>query len=174
MAQVKRFSSAHIRLEGASRCGNFQRNIVLERPVMQHDLLPTIEYEGVHCGLKINRPAPGIAVVVLCGCDIGEFADFPMRELGKDLARFGSIELFIDARAVKGASIEVSSEWAFWMRTHRLQLTRISMLTGSRYIHITADFVRRFGGLVDRMKIFTDQRAFDESLLSSVRLTKSA
>jgi len=48
------------------------------------------------------------------------------------------------------------------------------MLTGSRYTQITADFVRRFGGLVDRMKIFTDQRAFDENLLSSVHLAKSA
>jgi hypothetical protein len=37
--------------------------------------------------------------VVLSGTDIGEFADFPMRELAKDLARFGTIELFIDARA---------------------------------------------------------------------------
>jgi len=174
MAQVRRFSSARIRQKARSEMPQFPTQRGTGTAVMQHDLLPTVEYEGIHCGLKINRPAPGIAVVVLSGCDIGEFADFPMRELGKDLARFGSIELFIDARAVKGASIEVSSEWAFWMRAHRLRLTRINMLTGSRYIQITADFVRRFGGLVDRMKIFTDQRAFDESLLSSVHLAKSA
>lgn len=141
---------------------------------MQHSLLPTVEHEGVHCRLTITRPAPGIVVVVLSGTDIGEFGDFPMRELAKDLAQFGSIELFIDARAVRSASIEVSSEWAFWMRTHRMQLRQISMLTGSRYIQITADFVRRFVGLIERMKIFTDQRAFDGSLLSSVRLAQVA
>jgi hypothetical protein len=140
---------------------------------MQQGLLPTVEHEGVHCGLIIKRPAPGIAVVVLSGTDTGEFADFPMRELAKDLARFGSIELFIDARAVRGASVQVSSEWALWMNTHCLQLQQISMLTGSRYIQITADFVRRFAGLMDRMKIFTDPTGFDESLLSSVRLAQA-
>jgi hypothetical protein len=141
---------------------------------MQHVYLPSVEQQGVHCALTINRPARAIAVVVLSGTDVGEFADFPMRELAKDLDRFGSIELFIDARAVRGASVEVSSEWALWMNTHREQLTQISMLTGSRYVQITADFVRRFLGLIDRMKIFTDHRAFDESLLSSVRRAASA
>lgn len=139
---------------------------------MQHGLLPTVEHEGIHCGLTIRRPVPGIAVVVLSGTDIGEFADFPMRELAKDLARFGSIELFIDARAVRSASIEVSSEWALWMSTHRMQFKQISMVTGSRYIQVTAEFVRRFAGLIDRMKIFTDPRAFDESLLSSTRFAQ--
>ena len=141
---------------------------------MQHGLLASVEYEGVHCALTIKRPAPGIAVVVLSGTDIGEFADFPMRELAKDLARFGTIELFIDARAVRGASVEVSSEWALWMSTHRMQFKQISMLTGSRYIQVTAAFVRRFVGLVDRMKIFTDHEAFDASLLSSTHLGQVA
>src|SRR4051794_37653833 len=111
---------------------------------MQHGPLPSVEYQGVHSSLAIQRPAPGIVVVVLSGTDVGEFADFPMRELAKDIAQFGSIELFIDARAVRGASVAVSSAWALWMNTHRLQLTQVSMLTGSRYIQITADFVRRF------------------------------
>ena len=141
---------------------------------MQHSPLPSVEHEGVHSGLTISRPGPAIVVVVLSGTDIGEFADFPMRELAKDLARFGTIELFIDARAVRSASIEVSSEWAQWMSAHRTQLSQVSMLTGSRYIQITADFVRRFAGLIDRMKIFTDQGAFDEALHSSVRLAQVA
>jgi hypothetical protein len=106
-------------------------------------LLPTLEYEGIHCSLIIRRPAPGVAVVVLQGADTGEFADFPMRELSKDLERYGSIDLFIDARAVRSASIEVSSEWVFWMRTHVERFRQICMLTGSRYIQITAQFARR-------------------------------
>jgi hypothetical protein len=134
---------------------------------MSHGLLPSVEHQGVHCSLAIKRPAPGIVVVVLSGTDIGEFADFPMRELAKDIARYGSIELFIDARAVRGASVAVSSAWALWMKAHRLQLTQISMLTGSRYVQITADFVRSFVDLFDRMKIFTDASAFDECLLSA-------
>jgi hypothetical protein len=137
-------------------------------------LLPTLEYEGVHCSLTIRRPAPAVVVVVLRGSDVGEFADFPMRELTRDLERYGSIELFIDARAVRGASIEVSSEWAFWMRTHARNLRQICMLTGSRYIQITAQFARRFVGLGDQMKIFTDAAAFEENLAAATQALKSA
>jgi hypothetical protein len=131
-------------------------------------LLPTVEHEGIHCSLIIRRPAPAVAVVVLQGSDTGEFADFPMKELAKDLERYGAIELFIDARAVRGASIEVSSEWAFWMRTQARNLRQICMLTGSRYIQITAQFARRFVGLGDQMKLFTDAAAFEETLAAAV------
>jgi hypothetical protein len=132
-------------------------------------LLPNVEHDGVHCSLAIRRPASAVAVVVLRGSDIGEFADFPMRELAKDLDRYGAIDLFIDARAVRGASIEVSSEWAFWMRTHARHFRQISMLTGSRYIQITAEFARRFVGLGERMKIFTDPVVFEEALGACVQ-----
>jgi hypothetical protein len=126
--------------------------------------LPSVDHEGIHVGLTIRRPAPGVAVIVIRGTDVGEFGDYAMRELDKDLAQFGSLALFIDARAVKSASIEVSSEWALWMSRHRERLTRIAMLTGSRYIQITASFVRRFAGLVDQMQLFTDAAAFDQEL----------
>ncbi|HEY6923206.1 MAG TPA: hypothetical protein VI653_07055 [Steroidobacteraceae bacterium] len=135
---------------------------------MSHELLPSIQHEGVHCNLSIQRPAPAIAVVVLSGSDIGEFGDLPMRELKKDLSQFTAIELFIDARAVRGASVEVSAEWALWMRAQRASFKRINMLTGSRYIQITATFVRRFAGLADLMNVFTEHSAFDESLAAAV------
>jgi hypothetical protein len=142
--------------------------------MMSEELLPSIEYEGVHSSLAIRRPAPGVAVVVLSGSDIGEFGDLPMRELQKDLACFNAIELFIDARAVRGASIEVSAEWALWLRSHRASFNRLNMLTGSRYIQITAAFVRRFSGLADLMNVFTDRVAFDESLAFSVSQVRAA
>ena len=91
-----------------------------------------------------------------------------MRELQKDLDRFSAIELFIDARAVRGASIEVSSDWALWMRAHRASFKRINMLAGSRYIQITAAFVRRFAGLAGLMNIFTEPAAFDAALDGAV------
>jgi hypothetical protein len=140
----------------------------------EESLLPTVEYEGITCSLIIHRPAPAVVVVVLQGSDTGEFADFPMRELAKDLERYGSIDLFIDARAVRGASIEVSGEWAFWMRTQARHLRQICMLTGSRYIQITAQFARRFVGLGEQMKIFTEAAAFEESLATATHLPEPA
>jgi hypothetical protein len=142
--------------------------------MMSEELLPSIEYEGVHSSLAIRRPAPGVAVVVLSGSDIGEFGDLPMRELQKDLACFNTIELFIDARAVRGASIEVSAEWALWLRSHRASFKRVNMLTGSRYIQITAAFVRRFAGLADLMNVFTERVAFDDNLAFSVSHVRAA
>lgn len=139
-----------------------------------HESVPAIEYQGCHCDLAIRRPAPAVAVVVLGGSDVGEFGDLAMRELQKDLDRFSAIELFIDARAVRGASIEVSAEWALWMRAHRASFKRIRMLTGSRYIQITAAFVRRFSGLADLMDIFTEHGAFDEELHGSVTRAQAA
>jgi hypothetical protein len=124
--------------------------------------------EGVHCRLAIDRPATGIVVVKLSGWDAGEFGDLPMRELARDLVADRPIELFIDARDVKGASIEVSGEWARWLATNRAHFQHISMLTGSRFVQLTANFVRRFAELGDIMRIYTDPAAFDLALLESI------
>jgi len=141
---------------------------------MFDESLLSIDYQAVHSSLAIRRPAPGVAVIVLSGSDIGEFGDLPMRELQKDFACFNKIELFIDARAVRAASIEVSAGWALWMRAHRVCFRRINMLTGSRYIQITAAFVRRFAGLADLMNLFNERESFDESLAASVRHFRAA
>ena len=114
----------------------------------------------------------GVVVVRLIGWDAGEFGDVPMKELAKDLAKSGLIELFIDARAVKGASIEVSGEWAQWLAKNRARFKHISMLTGSRFIQLTANFVRRFADLGELMRIYTDPVAFDAALLQSATCAK--
>jgi hypothetical protein len=82
---------------------------------MSNELLPAVEYEGVHCHLTIERPTTDIVVLRLAGFDAGEFGDVPMQDLSKDLSRNDLIDLFIDARYVKGASLEVSAEWAQWL-----------------------------------------------------------
>lgn len=133
--------------------------------------LTEIMYEGVSCQLAIMRPATNVVVVKLGGWDTGEFSDIPMQELAKDLARQDLIELFIDARESKGASIEVSSQWAQWLGKHRSHFKHVSMLTGSRFIQLTADFVRRFAELGEVMRIYTDPIAFDAALAESINRT---
>ena len=87
----------------------------------------------------------------------------PFLELAKDLER-GPFHLFIDARETKGATLEVSNVWATWLKSNRDRLHRIHMLTGSKFIQVTADFVRRFADLGDAMLIYTDAAASDEAL----------
>jgi hypothetical protein len=128
-----------------------------------------IRFEGIHCELSIQQFPGGIVVLRISGSDVGEFGDAPMLRLNERLAGGDVIDLFIDAREVRGASIEISGEWARWLGAHRIQLRQISMLTGSRYVQITADFVRRFADLQSVMKVYTDAQAFDSDLLATLR-----
>ncbi|MBS2023184.1 MAG: hypothetical protein JST92_12285 [Deltaproteobacteria bacterium] len=128
-----------------------------------------LELSGISTSMTIDRRAPSVVVVRITGSDVGELGDAPFRELERQLAQ-GPFSLFIDARKTKGASIDVSNLWARWLRTHRDDLVRIHMLTGSRYVQMTADFVRRFAELGDAMLIYTDPGAFDEALGGALHL----
>jgi hypothetical protein len=122
-----------------------------------------LKYEGVTSGLAIERPAAAVVVVRLMGWDTGEFGDAPMKEIAK---AFGEepLQLFIDARAVKGATVDVSNEWALWLRANRARFAHISMLAGGPFVQLTARFVQRFADLGEVMRIYTDAAAFDSAL----------
>lgn len=126
-------------------------------------------FEGVHCIMEITRPAAGLVVLTIEGRDVGEFGDAPFQELEADLAS-PPLEMFIDSRASRGASVDVSNEWARWLRRRKAGFARVTMLTGSRFIEITADFVRRFADLDDVMRVTTDPAAFDAALADAIRI----
>ena len=89
-----------------------------------------LRYDGVHCSLRLERVSRGIVSLQISGRDVGEFSDAPLLALDRWLASSGAVELFIDARHVKGASIDVSGEWARWLGGHKDQLRSVTMLTG--------------------------------------------
>ena len=126
-----------------------------------------MKYEGVSAGLAIERPAAGVIVLRLAGWDTGEFGDAAMKEIAKDFAADKQLQLFIDARAVKGATIDVSNDWALWLRANRSRFAHVSMLTGSPFVQLTAKFVQRFADLGEVMRIYTDPSAFDAALQAS-------
>jgi hypothetical protein len=123
-----------------------------------------IQFEGIHCRLILERPTRFVIVLRISGSDIGEFGEKPMLALDQWLADERSLELFIDAREVKGASIEVSGEWAKWLGKNRTKLRTVTMVTGSRFVHFTAEFVRRFNQLEGIMRICTEPSVFDSAL----------
>ena len=106
--------------------------------------------------------------MTIAGRDAGEHGDGPQRAL-EELLRAGPYALYIDARATTGASVDVSNIWAQWLRAHRDQLHAIHMLTGSKFVQLTADFVRRFAELGDAMRIYTEGAAFDEALRAATQ-----
>lgn len=120
-------------------------------------------FEGRHSTITLARPVPHVVVMTIAGRDAGEHGDGPQRAL-EELLRDGPYALYIDARATSGASVDVSNIWAQWLRAHRDRLHSIHMLTGSPFVQLTADFVRRFAELGDAMRIYTEGSAFDEAL----------
>jgi hypothetical protein len=121
-------------------------------------------FDGIHCDLVIEKPSPGVLVMKIRGTDIGEFRSAPMKALDDCLDHGCPVDLFIDARDVRGASIEVSCDWAGWLNARRAHLRSVTMLTGSRFIQVTAEFVRRFAHLEGSMRICTDPAAFEQAL----------
>jgi len=120
-------------------------------------------FEGQHSTLVLTRPVRHVVVLTISGRDVGEAGNAPLRALDDELVQ-GPFALFIDARKTLGASVDVSNVWAQWLRSHRDSLHQIHMLTGSRFVQLTADFVRRFAELGDAMHVYTDGAAFDEAL----------
>ncbi|HTA45003.1 MAG TPA: hypothetical protein VK789_21290 [Bryobacteraceae bacterium] len=106
-----------------------------------------IRYEGIHCDLRIERRSNGVIVLKISGTDVGEFGKAPMKTLNDWIEKSGKIDFFIDAREVRGASISVSGEWASWLNAHKEVLRTVTMIPGSRFVQMTAEFVRRFARL---------------------------
>ena len=127
-----------------------------------------VRYESASCEMSIASPVPGVVVLTIAGRDVGAFGAGPIHQLERYLSGVRPVELYIDARRTKGASVEVSSEWAQWLGANRAHFERISMLTGSRFIQMTAGFVRSFSGLEDVMRLYTEAAAIAEALAASV------
>lgn len=127
--------------------------------------------EGLHGAMEIARPAPGIVILTISGNDVGEFGDLPFRELTRELKKCRSkrlLDLYVDARETNGATINVSAEWAVWLFHHRAELRQVTMLTGSRFIQVTANFVRRFAGMGGAMTVTSDATSFEAILAKAI------
>jgi hypothetical protein len=129
----------------------------------------SLRFDGVHCSIVLEQSAGCVILLRISGTDTGELGDAATRALDGWLASCGPAKLFIDARAVRGASIDVSSEWAAWLKEHRIQLQSITMLTGSKFIQVTAEFVRRFADLNGIMWVCTEPAVFDLAIEQAQR-----
>ena len=141
--------------------------------VSMTSLRSCVQFKGISCTLVIRRLQPGIVLVVFQGHDTGEFGDAPFRELTADVQQHTPINLFIDGRGTLAASLDVSSNWAQWMCENRERIAWLDILVGSRFLQLTAEFVRRFSQFEDRMRIYTDPEAFETELKLLVRAARS-
>ena len=106
------------------------------------------------------RLAPGIVLLHVAGHDVGHLGDRPRLEAERLLGAEG--ELFIDAREARGASIDVSGQWASWLMRQTGWRTR--MLVRAPFMRLSAEFVARYGQFGDRFRVMTDEAAFEAEL----------
>jgi|SRR4051812_14971982 hypothetical protein len=138
------------------------------------ELRSQVRYEGVSCTLTIKRLRPGTVVLLFKGRDVGEFGDAPFQELALDLQQGGPLTLFVNGRDTLAASLDVSGDWAAWLRANREKIARLDILVGSRFLQFTAEFVRRFSGFEDRMRVYTDAEAFDAEVARTGQVSRGA
>lgn len=124
--------------------------------------------DGIHCSMVISVPAPAVIVITIEGTDVGELGEAPFQVLAPLLGDSERVELFVDARKARGPSIDVSSEWARWLCAHRARLLHVSMLTGSRFVQLSAGLVRSFADLGDAMRLYSDAGVFEGALSNAV------
>jgi hypothetical protein len=122
------------------------------------------EFRGEHCHVLVEKLPGDVLRVTIAGQDIGEHGNAPMLAL-EALMPAQSV-LFIDARAATGPSTDVSAAWAQWLAAHRERFSAIHMLTATRFLQMTAEFVKKFAALGERMCIYTDAETFDSVLRS--------
>jgi hypothetical protein len=126
--------------------------------------MEVVTFAAVHCTLEISRPLAGVILLKFTGHDIGEFGEGPFRELDRDFQRDAPVEIFLDARDVRSASMEVSGGWAHWMVAHRSHIYRFNILCRSSFVQMTAGFVQRFTAFAEQMRIYNDASSFDLAL----------
>lgn len=127
----------------------------------QHD------FAGIHCTVRLARRGPEAIVMRIVGRDIGEHGDAPMKALSAMLPAGRQLELFIDAREASGPTTDVSGAWAQWLAENKQRFGTMHMLTGTRFLQITATFVRKYAELGEQMRIYTDPGAFDAAMVAS-------
>lgn len=129
-----------------------------------------ITWEGVHSTLVLRRAAPGVIVITIKGTDVGEHGSGPFDALAEDIVK-SPLVLFVDARRSRGVTTDVSSAWCKWLSRNRKALVSVHMLTGSAYVHVTANFVRNFAELADVMRIYSDAAPFEAALTAALSET---
>lgn len=121
-------------------------------------------FEGVHATVTVRRVRAGVVIVILHGTDVGELHDAPFQLLHRIIELDGPIELFIDTRGGRMVSIDVSNQWAMWLRQERAGIRQVHMLAVSRFLRVTATVVHRFAGLGGAMRVTADAGEFDRAL----------
>jgi hypothetical protein len=117
---------------------------------------------------SISKPAPGVLVARLAGSGILALGGAPLRELTRHVERMEKVEIYLDASALEGTSVEQSDAWALWFARHRARLKQVHLLPAAKFIHVSPEFLRRFADTKGMLRIYTSRAAYESELAASV------
>lgn len=116
-------------------------------------------------GEFIFRPIGASALLVtIVGNDHGQFGTSALDEIRLAIMRQRSLELLIDAESAMNVSVEVSQEWTRFFSTSRDQLSRVSVLTGSKLINLTVAIAQHLSNTGNLIQIYSDRELFNAAV----------
>ncbi|WNG62019.1 hypothetical protein F0U59_50445 [Archangium gephyra] len=124
----------------------------------------SVRLSGERCSFTYHRPRPGVVFMRIVGNDKGEFGTAPMDELREDLSRYAPIELFIEMDEITGANLPVQEAWTAWFSTHRPALKSASILTRSKYMHVSVEIAKLFSRTGELIRVYLEPQPFEEAL----------
>jgi hypothetical protein len=124
----------------------------------------TVRLSSERCSFTYQRPRPGVVFIRIAGDDRGEFGPAPRDELRGDISRYAPVELFFEMDESTGANLPVQEAWTEFFSGNRPALKSVSILTRSKYMHVSAEMVKLFSRTGELIRVYLDSEPFEEAL----------
>jgi hypothetical protein len=119
-----------------------------------------VQMEAEKCVFSYERLRPGALLVTITGHDNGQFGSATLDEIRMELLRHRPLELFVDAREALGPAVSVSDDWTHFFSLNRRDLRRVSVLVGSKVVHLTIAIAQHLSRTGDLIQIYSDPETF--------------
>ena len=120
-----------------------------------------VRLEGTRCAIDVIRLRPGAVLVAISGDDAGELGHAPHEELDREIARYGPLELHVDARATTGVGPAVAQAWTAFIRGRGPAVRKAILLVASRQVALAAQSAASLGAVGRVFAVTSDAAAFD-------------
>ncbi|MBV8881942.1 MAG: hypothetical protein JO332_18440 [Planctomycetaceae bacterium] len=117
------------------------------------------------CSFTFHRVAPFALKIVIAGRDTGQFGTSVFNEIRFHLSGPKALELFVDASEAAGPTTEVSDAWTRFLTKEAPHLKRVTILTVSKFVHLTVSVAKLFSRTGDLIQIYSDPKLFAAALL---------
>lgn len=130
------------------------------------EILPggKIKLSSGDCTFIYDRPRPGVLHITISGHDRGQFGTGTIDEILLAIQREGPLELFVDASAASGASVDVSEAWTRFFTLNRDRLERVHVLTRSQFMQLTVAISQHLSRTGDLIRIHSSAASFEGAL----------